>query len=72
MLATLPVIDSLILLIEQTAALSVSLPAEVVDLAFQLCNIGGQLVSVEGLSDSLGQPINPGLINEPRWHTTEA
>ena len=46
--------------------------AEVGDLAFQLCSMGGELVSVEGLSDSLGQPVDPGLLDEGRWHTTEA
>ena len=34
--------------------------------------MGGELVSVEGLGDSLGQPVDPGLLNEARWHTTEA
>ena len=37
-----------------------------------LCNMGGELVSVEGLSDSLGQPVDLGLLNKARWHTTEA
>ena len=35
-------------------------------------NMGGELVSVEGLSDALGQPIDPGLLNAARWHTAEA
>ena len=39
---------------------------------FQLGNMGRELVSVEGLNDSVGQPVDPGLINEARWHTTEA
>ena len=43
-----------------------NLPAEIGDLTFQLCNMGGELVSVEGLSDTLGQPVDPGLLNEPR------
>ena len=35
--------------------------------------MGGELVSVEGLVDNLGQAVNPGLLNEPgRWHTAEA
>ena len=72
MLDTLPEIQSCISLIEQAAGLQFNLPAEVGDLAFQLCNMGGELVSVEGLSDSLGQPVDPGLLNEPRWHTAEA
>ena len=46
--------------------------AEVGDLAFQLCSMGGELVSVEGLSDSLGEPVDPVLFDEPRWHATEA
>ena len=72
MLETLPEIHSCISLIEQAAGLSFTLPAEVGDLTFQLCNMGGELVSVEGLGDSLGQPVDPGLLNEPRWHTAEA
>ena len=72
MLKTLSVIHSCISLIEQAAGLQFNLPAEVGDLAFQLCNMGGELVSVEGLSDSLQQPVDPGLLNEPRWHTAEA
>ena len=72
MLDTLPEIHSCISLIEQAAGLQFNLPAEVGDLAFQLCNMGGELVSVEGLSDSLGQPVDPGLHDEARWHTTEA
>ena len=72
MLETFTVIHSLILLIEQTAGLSLSLPADIGDLAFQLCNIGGELVSIEGLSDSLGQPVDPGHLNVARWHTAEA
>ena len=72
MLETLPEIHSCISLIEQAAGLSFTLPAEVGDLTFQLCNMGGELVSVEGLGDSLGQPVDLGLLNEPRWHTAEA
>ena len=72
MFETLPEIHSCISLIEQAAGLQFNLPAEVGDLAFQLCNMGGELVSVEGLGDSLGQPVDPGLLNEARWHTAEA
>ena len=72
MLETLSDIHSCISLIEQAAGLPFNLPAEIGDLTFQLCNMGGELVSVEGLSDSLGQPVDPGLLNEARWHTTEA
>ena len=71
-LKTLSEIHSCISLIEQAAGLQFNLPAEVGDLAFQLCNMGGELVSVEGLGDSLGQPVDPGLLNEARWHTAEA
>ena len=43
------------------------------DLTFQLCNMGGELVSVEGLVDHLEQAVNPGLLNDPgRWHTADA
>ena len=69
---TLSEIHSCISLIEQAAGLQFNLPAEVGDLAFQLCNMGGELVSVEGLSDSLGQPVDPGLLTEARGHTAEA
>ena len=72
MLETLPEIHSCISLIEQAAGLQFNLPAEVGDLTFQLCNMGGELVSVEGLGDSLGQLVDPGLLDKPRWHTTEA
>ncbi len=72
MLDTLPEIHSCISLIEQAAGLQFNLPAEVGDLAFQLCNMGGELVSVEGFGDSLGQPVEPGLLDEARWHTAEA
>ena len=72
MLDTLPEIHSCISLIEQAAGLQFNLPAEIGDLTFQLCNMGGELVSVEGLSDTLGQPVDSRLLNEPRWHTAEA
>ena len=72
MLDTLPEIHSCISLIEQAAGLQFNFQAEVGDLAFQLCNMGGELVSVEGLSDSLRQPVDPGLLDEARWHTAEA
>ena len=72
MLETLSEIHRCISLIEQAAGLQFNFPAEVGDLAFQLCNMGGELVSVEGLSDSLGQPFDPGLLDQPRWHTAEA
>ena len=72
MLETLPEIHSCISLIEQAAGLQFNLPTEIGDLTFQLCNMGDELVSVEGLGDSLGQPVDPGLIDEARWHTAEA
>ena len=72
MLETLSEIHSCISLIEQAAGLPFNLPAEIGDLTFQLCNMGGELVSVEGLSDSLGQPVDPGLLDEARWHAAEA
>ena len=70
-LETLPEIHSCISLIEQAAGLQFNLPADVGDLTFQLRNMGGELVSVEGVSDSLGQPVDPGLLDEARWHTAE-
>ena len=72
MLETLSEIHSCIALIEQAAGLPFNLPTEIGDLTFQLCNMGGELVSVEGLSDSLGQPVDPGLLDEARWHAAEA
>ena len=51
-------IQSCISMIEQADGLQFNLPAEVGDLTFQLCNMGGELVSVEGLSYSVGQPVN--------------
>ena len=70
MLETLPEIHSCISLIEQAAGLQFNLPAEVGDLTFQLCNMGGELVSVEGLGDNLGQAVDSGLLDEPRWLTS--
>ena len=72
MLETLSEIHSCISLIEQAAGLSFNLPAEIGDLTFQLCNMGGELVSVEGWSDSLGLPVDPALLDEARWHTAAA
>jgi len=72
LLKTFSEIHSCMSLIRQIAGLQFNLPAEVGDLAFQLCNMGGELVSIEGLIDSLGQPVDPGLLDEPRWHTAEA
>ena len=69
---TLPEIHSCISLIEQAAGLPFNFPAEVGDLAFQLCNMGGELVSVEGLSDNLWLPVDPGLLDEIRWHNAKA
>ena len=68
----MPEIHSCISLIEQAAGLQFNPPAEIGDLAFQLCDMGGELVSVEGLSDSLGQPVDSGLLDEARRHTGEA
>ena len=59
-------------LIEQAAGLPFNFPVKNEDLTFQLCNIGGELVSVEGISDSLGQSVDPGLLDEARWYTAEA
>ena len=57
-------IHSCISLIEQAAGLPFNLLAEIGDLTFQLHNIGGELVSVEGVSDRLGKPVDPGLHDE--------
>ncbi len=45
MLETLSEIHSCISLIEQAAGLPFNLPAEIGDLTFQLCNMGGELVA---------------------------
>ena len=34
--------------------------------------MAGELVSAEELKDSLGQPVDPGLLDEARWHTVAA
>ena len=68
----MPEIHSCISLIEQAARLQFNLPAEIDNLAFQLCDMGGELVSVELPGDSLGQPVDSGLLNEARWHAGEA
>ena len=66
-------IHSCISLIEQAAGLPFHPSAAMADLTFQLCNMGGELVSVEGLVDHLEQAVNPGLLNDPgRWHTADA
>ena len=57
MLETFSEIHSCISLIEQAAGLPFNLPVEIEDLTFQLCNMGGELVSVEGLSDGLGNQL---------------
>ena len=46
-------IHSGISLIEQAAGLPITAPAEIADLTFQLCNMGGELVSVEGFGEGL-------------------
>ncbi len=72
MLETLSEMHSFISLIEQAAALQFNLPAEVGDLTFQLCNMGRELVSVEGLSHCLGQLIDTVLLDEACWDNAEA
>jgi|TARA_B100001939_G_scaffold252025_1_gene218935 hypothetical protein len=44
-------------LIEQAAGLPITAPAEIADLTFQLCNMGGELVSVEGFGEGLGNAL---------------
>ena len=46
MLETLSEIHSCISVIEQAAGLPFNFPVEIGDLTFQLCNMGGELVSV--------------------------
>ena len=68
----MPEIHSCISLIEQAAGLPFNLPADVGDLAFQLCNMGGELVSVEGLAERIQQPTDPDLVDHARSHAVEA
>ena len=68
----MPEIHSCISLIEQAAGLPFNLPADVGDLAFQLCNMGGELVSVEQLAERIHQPTDPGLVDHARSHAVGA
>ena len=66
-------IHSCISLIEQAAGLPFHPSAEMADLTFQLCNMGGELVSVEGFADNFGQAMNPSHLNDSgQWHAAEA
>ena len=42
------------------------------DLTFQLCNMGGELVSVEGFADNFGQAMNPSHLNDSGQYAAEA
>ena len=68
----MPDIHSCISLVEQAAGLQFNVPADIGDWTFQLCNMGGELVSVEGLFDRIHQPIDPGLIDQAKVHIGEA
>ena len=68
----MPDIHSCISLVEQAAGLQFNVPANIGDWTFQLCNMGGELVSVEGLFDRIHQPIDPGLIDQAKGHIGEA
>ena len=68
----MPDIHSCISLVEQAAGLQVNVPAEIGDWTFQLCNMGGELISVEGLVERMHQPINPGHIDPTSGHVREA
>ena len=68
----MPDIHSCISLVEQAAGLQFNVPADIGDWTFQLCNMGGELVSVEGLFDRIHQPIDPGLIDQAKGHIGEA
>ena len=69
---TLSEIHSCISIIEQAAGLPFDLIIESGDLPFQMCNMGGELISIEALTDSIRQAHNPTLLDEPVWHTREA
>ena len=68
----MPDIHSCISLVEQAAGLQFNVPADIGDWTFQLCNMGGELISVEGLVDRMYQPIDPGHIDSTRGHVREA
>ena len=68
----MPDIHSCISLVEQAAGLQFHVPAEIGDWTYQLCNMGGELISVEGLVDRIHQPIDPGHIDPTRGHVPEA
>ena len=68
----MPEIHSCISLIEQAAGLPFNLPTDVGDLTFQLCNMGGELVSVEGLAERIHPPTDLGLIDHAKGHAVEA
>ena len=68
----MPDIHSCISLVEQAAGLQFNVPAEIGDWTFQLCNMGGELISVEGLVERMHQPIDPGHIDPTRGHVREA
>ena len=65
-------IHSCISLIEKAAGLPFNPPANINDLAFQLCNMGGELVSVEELGKSLSQTISSELMDKAIEHTKES
>ena len=62
----MPEIHSCISMVEQIAGLQFNVPPDIGDLTFDLCNMGGELISVEGLIDRIHQPIDPGHI-DPAW-----
>ena len=68
----LPEIHSCISFIEQAAALQFNQMIESGDLPFQMCNMGGELISREALTDSIRQALDPTLLDEPAWQTREA
>ena len=68
----MPDIHSCISLVEKAAGLPFNVPAEIGDWTFQLCNMGGELISVEGLVEKMYQPIDPGHIDPTRGHIREA
>ena len=69
---TLPEIYSCISFIEQAAGLPFNLMIKSGDLPFQMCNMGGELISREALTDSIRQTLDPTLLDEPAWQTREA
>ena len=68
----MPDIHSCISLIEQAAGLPFDRIMESGDLPFQMCNMGGELISTEALTQGIKQTIDSTRLDQPAWHAREA